>query len=195
MKYRQFHLSDPYPELDLTPKVPLAKNAWCDRCDDLQKHYGGHCLICHPNYSVICRECGAGKPKTEYAGNYGGRYCRPCLKKRQENDHRRFFLLVKNYAQKTYASMRRRCHYRTGEKYYRGLKVLAREEFYRFALHDPNLPTLIRNYIDSGYQFRLAPSINRIDSKLGYIINNIEFIALGENGKLGAISMHRKLKP
>ncbi len=173
-------------------RVPMAKDSWCDTCDDLEQHYGGKCIVCYPNYQIRCRQCGINKPRDEYSGAYGGKYCLPCLKKRQLMDKRRFFLTVKGYVQSMYAQIRSRCNRTTGLKGYKGLKYMEREEFYKFGLNDRNLPNLVRAYIDSGYEMRLAPSINRIDPKFGYITGNIEIIPMGENARLGAISIHKK---
>ena len=70
---------------------------------------------------------------------------------------------------------------------YKGKYLLPRKQFYRFALKNMQFLQLYTTYINSHYQQKLAPSINRIDSSKGYSLDNMEFITQSENSRLGGL--------
>lgn len=63
---------------------------------------------------------------------------------------------------------------------YEGLEILSKEKFYEWSLAS-NYPELLKNYKDSGYDMKLAPSIDRKDPLMGYVIGNIRWITHSEN--------------
>lgn len=71
---------------------------------------------------------------------------------------------------------------------YKGLDVLGKDEFYEWANNQPQFHTLFSEYEESGYERRLAPSVDRIDSSKGYNAPNMEFITMSENSRRGTIS-------
>jgi hypothetical protein len=71
---------------------------------------------------------------------------------------------------------------------YKGLAIMPRHEFYTWAVADHRLKELFAAWVASGYMRRLSPSVNRIDSKLGYVAGNIEWLTHGENSRLGSIA-------
>ena len=67
---------------------------------------------------------------------------------------------------------------------YKGLPILPRKEFYKWALQRTSpFFNMWRAYEASGFQLTLAPSIDRIDGTKGYLESNIQFLTLGENVK------------
>lgn len=74
---------------------------------------------------------------------------------------------------------------------YKGKSLLPREEFYKWALNDQNFRTLYVTWGQSGYDRKLTPSINRIDSNEGYDPDNIEWLTHSENSRLGAINRNQ----
>lgn len=64
---------------------------------------------------------------------------------------------------------------------YKGLDILPKEQFYEFALNNSEFHRLFKEWEDSLYQRRLCPSIDRIDTKFGYIDGNIQFLTMSEN--------------
>lgn len=66
---------------------------------------------------------------------------------------------------------------------YSGKELLSRENFYSFAFNDSAFHELFDKWEKSGYDRRLAPSIDRINSDYGYKIDNIRFITFSENCK------------
>lgn len=73
---------------------------------------------------------------------------------------------------------------------YLGLEILPKEDFISFTNADESFNTLFKVWEASGYDTKLTPSINRIDSNKGYTLDNIEWITHSENSRLGIISRH-----
>lgn len=67
---------------------------------------------------------------------------------------------------------------------YKGLKVLPREDFYKWSDRNPSFLRLFEEWKASGYDRKLCPSVNRIDSRKGYEIPNMEWITHSENSRL-----------
>lgn len=75
---------------------------------------------------------------------------------------------------------------------YEGKEILDKETFYNWALNNKMFYELFENYKKSNYDRKLAPSVDRVDSNLGYTIDNIEFVTLSENSRRGALSRNKK---
>ena len=76
---------------------------------------------------------------------------------------------------------------------YKGKYLLPREEFYEWALNDESFHKLFEEYESSGYERKLAPSVDRVDSSCGYSIDNMEFVTMSENSRRGNES-RRKMR-
>jgi acetoin utilization deacetylase AcuC-like enzyme len=64
---------------------------------------------------------------------------------------------------------------------YQGLDILPKEQFYEFALNNSEFHRLFKEWEDALYERRLCPSIDRIDTKFGYTLGNIQFLTMSEN--------------
>jgi hypothetical protein len=71
---------------------------------------------------------------------------------------------------------------------YKGLELLDREPFYRWAISNKDFNKLYNMWVLSEYDRKLCPSVNRIDPGRGYELDNMEFITHSENSRLGAVS-------
>ncbi len=71
---------------------------------------------------------------------------------------------------------------------YKGLELMTRVEFYTWARQDKDFLGLFQAWERSEYDRKLCPSINRVDSKIGYTLPNVEWITQSENSRLGALS-------
>lgn len=71
---------------------------------------------------------------------------------------------------------------------YAGLTILPRDQFYVWAQQSPKFHELYTAWVASEYARRLTPSINRINPKLGYTIDNIEWLTHSENSRLGSLN-------
>jgi hypothetical protein len=76
---------------------------------------------------------------------------------------------------------------------YEGKSILDKNTFYEWALNDDNFNNLFSKYEQSGYERKLAPSVDRINSNFGYELNNMEFVTMSENSRRGAISRYNKV--
>jgi hypothetical protein len=68
-------------------------------------------------------------------------------------------------------------------KYYVGKDICSREVFYRWAYTQPNTNRLWNAYVKSGFKLKLALTIDRIDSRKGYTIDNMRFVTFSENSR------------
>ena len=75
---------------------------------------------------------------------------------------------------------------------YEGLPILDRDVFYKWALSNSSFWKLFNKYESSGYDRKLAPTVNRIDSDQGYILGNMRWLTHSENSRLGSYSRFSK---
>lgn len=75
---------------------------------------------------------------------------------------------------------------------YKGLSILPRESFYDWSKKNKDFWTLFEEWEINDYDRKLTPSINRIDSSIGYELNNMEWITHSENSRLGHLSRYSK---
>ena len=70
---------------------------------------------------------------------------------------------------------------------YLGLTILTREEFYNWSLQDEEFNLLYDNWVESGYNLKLSPSIDREDASKGYDLGNIRWVTHSENSRRGGL--------
>lgn len=68
---------------------------------------------------------------------------------------------------------------------YAGKFLLTRDEFYEWAFNCDEFFHFFMAYTDSGFDRKLAPSVDRIDSSKGYSIDNMEWVTHSENSRRG----------
>jgi hypothetical protein len=64
---------------------------------------------------------------------------------------------------------------------YKGLKICSKEDFITCSMRCPIFKKLYRAWMDSGWERRLSPSIDRIDGRKGYTLDNIRWITAYNN--------------
>lgn len=69
---------------------------------------------------------------------------------------------------------------------YEGKYLINKETFYDWAMSNNGFNTLFAEWEKSGYERRLTPSVDRIDSSRGYYMDNIEFVPFHVNCSRGA---------
>lgn len=74
---------------------------------------------------------------------------------------------------------------------YDGKSILDRDIFYEWAFNSEKFKELYSQYVFSGFDRKLAPSVDRIDSSKGYELTNMEWVTHSENSRRGSISRHR----
>lgn len=75
---------------------------------------------------------------------------------------------------------------------YLGKELLSRDEFYKWALDSDDFNRLYLEWVESNYDRKLCPTVDRIDSECGYVLENMRWITHSENSRLGAISKKSK---
>lgn len=106
--------------------------------------------------------------------------------------NRKYWKTLSGKLMMTYNNMSKRVRGYTKAHLYEGLEILDRQTFYTWSKLNPAFNSLHGDWELSGYERRLSPSIDRIDSSMGYTIDNIRWITLSENSRLGAISKWSK---
>ena len=76
---------------------------------------------------------------------------------------------------------------------YKGKFLLNKNEFYEWAINNSKFHELFNEWELSGYERRICPSVDRIDSSLGYELTNMEFVPFHENCRRGLYSKLKKL--
>lgn len=73
---------------------------------------------------------------------------------------------------------------------YLGKEILSREDFYCWAFYgsDRKFFDMFEIYEKSGFDRKLAPTVDRIDSSKGYSPENMRWLTHSENSRLGAKS-------
>lgn len=75
---------------------------------------------------------------------------------------------------------------------YGGLEILSKESFYEWASSSEEFKTMFLAYEQAGYDRKLCPTVDRINPKIGYVINNMRWLTHSENSRLGSLSKRDK---
>ena len=62
-------------------------------------------------------------------------------------------------------------------------KKFSRDWFINFCNNSEELKLLYNNWIENNYSFKLSPSIDRINNRMGYSKSNIQFLTKGDNAR------------
>ncbi len=76
-------------------------------------------------------------------------------------------------------------------KHYKGLDILPRNKFYKWAVKHPIYIKLYNEYKSNNYIKRLAPSVDRINPDKGYVLSNMEWVTYSENIRRSIITRKR----
>lgn len=119
---------------------------------------------------------------------------------RQQNGNKH----TKNYEKTKRGFLMRKYHHMKGRieghSYYPGAymwagkELLPKEDFYKWAMDNKDFHTLWDKWVESGYERKLCPSVDRIDSSIGYTIPNMQFVTFSVNCKRGSDSRIMKNK-
>ena len=71
---------------------------------------------------------------------------------------------------------------------YLGKSLLPRDDFYEWSLGSDVFNKLFNEWELSNYDRKLTPSVDRIDSDLGYELTNMEWVTHSENSRRGNVS-------
>lgn len=103
--------------------------------------------------------------------------CQNCWHKYKTRYNKRFFLRQK------YAQVKQRCtnKKRLDHKRYHDKLDIEIEDFYNRFIKDEQFNRLYIDWQESNYEYCKCPSVDRINPKLGYSIDNIQFITHSQN--------------
>jgi hypothetical protein len=73
---------------------------------------------------------------------------------------------------------------------YAGKELLDKEDFYEFAKCSPMFIVLFEQYSKGGFQRKEAPSPDRVDAKIGYTLDNIQWVTQSVNSSRSAKAQH-----
>lgn len=73
---------------------------------------------------------------------------------------------------------------------YAGCSLLDRQSFYDWALSSDIFHVLFDTWTKSEYDRKLTPSVDRVDSNLGYEISNMEWVTMSENSRRGVLNKY-----
>lgn len=121
---------------------------------------------------VICNSCQKEKM------HFGLGKCSACLRNYKRKNKPSFYLGT-CYSE---ISRRTKTFLKTHPNYY-GLEKCTRDEFINRFINDVNFLNQWEEWKNSGFKRGSAPSIDRIDSNLGYVINNLQFLSNIENAR------------
>lgn len=66
---------------------------------------------------------------------------------------------------------------------YKGKYLLPRKEFYQWAINQDTFHKLWSVWVNSKYDRKLCPTVDRVDPKKGYELSNMEWITHSENSR------------
>lgn len=132
------------------------------------------------------------KPRKRYKGHIWSSFCTTHISK----------CTISAFLGKMYKDMKARV---TGTKtgavanrtshIYIGKPILPRDVFMQWAKNHPDFLTLYKRYVMNDFERRLAPSINRINSRKGYTLDNMEWMTSGQNsGLAGTVTKMKNIE-
>lgn len=120
-----------------------------------------------------CRDCLNVRIKKKYGGQIKGWAA--------SYNKTEFGFLVRKY--RNMLSRVSGVQWRKAHLYY-GLPIIPKSEFYQWALSHPEFKKLFSEYVRSGYERKLCPTVDRIDQRFGYVLFNMRWLTHSENSRL-----------
>lgn len=78
---------------------------------------------------------------------------------------------------------------------YKGLSILSKEEFYEWSKKSKEFKALFLAWEKSGHERRLTPSVDRVNSSLGYELTNMRWVEFHKNCSNVCHSKRNKHRP
>lgn len=114
--------------------------------------------------------------------------CKACCISYQKNrdnrprDSKRYRESIKRLLQNRYLTMSQRASGKFCKRGSTGKEIVSKDDFFKWSSSQMNqIMKLHKSWKESGFNRNLAPSIDRIDSKKGYTIGNMQWITCHEN--------------
>lgn len=150
-----------------------------------------------------CNDCGQIKPSDQFKKHTSTKdklsnFCRICTNERQAEYRKRthcfatksYEKTLNGYIMRMYRNMASRINgiQKAKAHLYFGKEIMSKYEFYAIVKSSSDFSVLFDRYKESGFELKCAPSVDRIDSTLGYTHDNIRFITHSENSRLGGLN-------
>lgn len=112
---------------------------------------------------------------------------RECRKANGDIHTKRYERTISGKLMRTYKNMVHRVTgvVERGSHRYEGLPILPKEDFYFWSKQDADFLQLYEAWVNSDYNRKLSPSVDRVNTEQGYILGNIRWITHSENSRLG----------
>ena len=119
-------------------------------------------------------------------------YQREYRKRTSNKNTRKYEKTISGFLMRTYRNMQSRVlGIQKSKAYlYENKELLPRETFYKWSRENSDFIKLFKDWESSQYSRKLTPSIDRIDSSLGYEVNNMQWITHSENSRKASIFRH-----
>lgn len=108
--------------------------------------------------------------------------------KREYDIYRHRYSIQRFFSHK-YNLIKSRCSkYRQTTSRYFGKDFLTKSDWNEWCYEDRNYKAFIKLYnkwVENGFERKSTPSIDRIDNKLGYMRNNLQWLSLSDNSSKG----------
>lgn len=152
-----------------------------------------------------CSKCGVIKPIESFYRHPSAKLgrapaCKECEKKfmrqwlsRTGNASiKRYEKTKKGFLMRKYRGMQSRVTATAGKnlRLYGGKELLARDDFYAWAESSAQFHSLFELWVSAGYDRKLSPSVDRIDSAIGYRLDNMRWVTHSENSKCRSNPKH-----
>lgn len=100
----------------------------------------------------------------------------------------------KGFLMRLYRNMKSRIEgvQTTKHHLYQGKSLLSKEDFYEWAFNSPEFHKLFTAWEDNDHDRKLTPSVDRVDSSLGYSLDNMEWVTHSENSRRGSLNARSK---
>ena len=69
---------------------------------------------------------------------------------------------------------------------YANKPIVSREIFVLWSKNHPDFLRLYKSWVNTGFDRRFAPSVNRLSSKGGYTLDNMEWVTFSQNCKMAS---------
>lgn len=111
-------------------------------------------------------------------------------RKRRKETRDRYFKTPNGFLRRLYDMISRRVRGKhKGKRHlYHGLPLCSREEFLEWAQCDTEFEDMLKTWKKHDYQLKYRPTVDRIDTRHGYIVTNMQWVTYSENSRRGVIS-------
>jgi hypothetical protein len=153
-----------------------------------------------------CIRCGNEYPIAEFrkqsqTKDGHANQCRLCLNeiqriKRKKNGNEsthRYEKTPRGFLMREYRNMQSRVTGIQKKKshLYLGKELLPRDEFYKWAIFNVDFVLLYTAWVNSNYDRKLTPTVDRVNSSKGYSLENMEWVTHSENSRRGSVSRNK----